>query len=379
MISLGYTDETIAMMELGLCEGIGPVVGKHLIQQFGSALQVFEASKSDWQGIANLNLKLAHQLQLSKDNECKAARELACNHEKLNIQGTSIEHPNYPFRLKELANAPLVLFSKGEIEWNASRILGIIGTRKPTPQGIALTECWIEQLAKYNLTIVSGLAYGIDIVAHQAALKAQIPNWGVMAHGLDHVYPTQHKQIAQRMQEYHGGLIADFPAYTKLHPDYFPKRNRIVAGLCDALLVVESGVKGGSMITASIAHGYNRDVFAVPGRPTDKGSEGCNFMIRHQMAHMARGVEDIVETMGWTPHPSNSASENQKGDQLMLFNNLNPIEKQVMQWLIQGIQNPDDMLQQNQWSASNIAMALLDLELKGMVTTQSGNLYTARC
>ncbi|MEN9313593.1 MAG: hypothetical protein RIT42_1699 [Bacteroidota bacterium] len=379
MISLGYSNETIAMMELGLCDGIGPVVGKHLIQQFGSAVAVFEATKSDWQGMAGINLKLAHQLQLSKDNRCKAAHELANNHVKLNILGTSIENPDYPFRLKELANAPLVLFSKGEIDWNSPRILGIIGTRKPTPLGIALTQSWIEQLAKYNIVIVSGLAYGIDIVAHQTALDAQIPNWGVMAHGLDHVYPTQHRHIAQRMQDQHGGLIADFPAYTKMHPDYFPKRNRIVAGLCDALLVVESGVKGGSMITASIAHGYNRDVFAIPGRPNDKGSEGCNFMIRHQMAHMARCVDDIVETMEWTPNPTNSSSGSQNGDQLRLFDNLNPIEKQVMQWLIQGIQNPDEMLQQNRWSASNIAMALLDLELKGMVTTQAGNLYTARC
>jgi DNA processing protein len=379
MISLGYCEETIAMMELGLCEGIGPVVGKHLIQYFGSAQGVFQATKIDWQGLTGLSIKLSHQLQLSKDNGCKAARELAENHQELNIRGTSISHPDYPHRLLELANAPLVLFSVGDTPWNAPRIIGVIGTRKPTPQGIAYTKSWVEKLSQYNVVMVSGLAYGIDIVAHQAALDAGIPNFAVMAHGLDHIYPTQHRQVAEQMQSHGGGLIADFPAHTKMHPDYFPKRNRIVAGLCDALLVIESGVKGGSMITASIAHGYNRDVFAIPGRPSDSASEGCNFLIKHQMAHMARNVEDIVESMNWTHNQHNKQGNSQSGDQMQLFGNLNPIEKQVMQWLMQGIQKPDDMLQQNQWSASHIAMALLDLEIKGLVTAQSGNFYTAQC
>lgn len=378
MISLGYCEETIAMMELGLCEGIGPVVGKHLIQHFGSAIQVFAANKVDWQGAAGLNIKLAHQLQLSKDNECKAARARAERHHALNIRGTSINHPEYPYRLRELANAPLVLFSVGDIPWNATRILGVIGTRKPTPQGIAYTKSWIEKLLHYNIAMVSGLAFGIDVVAHQAALDAGIPNFAVMAHGLDHIYPTQHRQVAEQMQHQGGGLIADFPADTKMHPDYFPKRNRIVAGLCDALLVIESGVKGGSMITASIAHGYNREVFAIPGRPTDRASEGCNFLIKNQMAHMAIDIEDIVETMGWTRNHPNNQNSNQ-GNQMQLFGNLNPIETQVMQWLMEGIQKPDEMLQQNQWSASHIAMALLDLEIKGLVTAQGGSLYTARC
>jgi len=147
MISLGYCEETIAMMELGLCEGIGPVVGKHLIQYFGSAQGVFQATKIDWQGLTGLSIKLSHQLQLSKDNGCKAARELAENHQELNIRGTSISHPDYPHRLLELANAPLVLFSVGDTPWNAPRIIGVIGTRKPTPQGIAYTKSWVEKLS----------------------------------------------------------------------------------------------------------------------------------------------------------------------------------------------------------------------------------------
>jgi DNA processing protein len=379
MFSLGYCEETIAMMELSLCDGIGPVVGKHLIQQFGDARSVFLAHKSDWQGKSGIQLKLAHQLQMSKDNGCKAARELAETHKKLSIRATAIHHSDYPYRLKELANAPLVLYSKGEIPWNAPRILGVVGTRKPTPQGAALTKEWIEQLATFNIAIVSGLAYGIDIIAHKTALQSQIPNFAVLAHGVDHIYPTTHKNTALQMIEHGGGLLSDFPANTKMHPDYFPKRNRIVAGLCDALLVVESGVKGGSMITASIAHGYNREVFAVPGRPTDLASQGCNFLIKQHMAHLAREVNDITEVMGWSNGSLDSGAASSHENQLTLFDSLNPIEKQVMQWLIAGIQKPDDMLQQSGWSASNLAMALLDLELKGLITAQAGNFYTARC
>ncbi len=379
MFSLGYCEETIAMMELSLCDGIGPVVGKHLIQQFGDARSVFLAHKSDWQGKSGIQLKLAHQLQMSKDNGCKAARELAETHKKLHIRATALHHTTYPYRLKELANAPLVLYSRGEIPWNGPRILGVVGTRKPTPQGAALTKEWIEQLAAFNIAIVSGLAYGIDIIAHKTALQSHIPNFAVLAHGVDHIYPSTHRSAALSMIEHHGGLLSDFPANTKMHPDYFPKRNRIVAGLCDALLVVESGVKGGSMITASIAHGYNREVFAVPGRPTDAASQGCNFLIKQQMAHMARDVHDIAEIMGWTNNSTADSGCRPTAAQLSLFEHLNPMEKQVMEWLISGVQKPDELLQKTDWSASHIAMTLLDLELKGLVTAQAGNLYTARC
>ena len=379
MFSRGDCEETIAMMELSLCDGIGPVVGKHLIQQFGDARSVFLANKADWQGKAGIQVKLAHQLQMSKDNGCKAARELAETHKKLHIQVVGIHHPEYPYRLKELANAPLVLYFKGEIPWNAPRILGVVGTRKPTPQGAALTEAWIDKLSNHQIAIVSGLAYGIDIIAHKAANQAKIPNWAVLAHGVDHVYPTNHYDISEQMIKTGGGLLSDFPANTKMHPDYFPKRNRIVAGLCDALLVVESGVKGGSMITASIAHGYNREVFAVPGRPSDLASTGCNFLIKQQMAHMARDVDDLTEIMEWTSQNSSTPSNQGSAAQLSLFEHLNPIEQQVMQWLISGIQHPEVMMQQSNCSASHIAMALLDLELKGLITAQSGNLYTARC
>jgi DNA processing protein len=376
MFSQGYCDETIALIELSLCDGIGPVVGKHLIDCFGSAQAVFSAHKSDWLGKAGLNIKLAHQLYLSQQNGLQAAQELAESHTQLGIQATSIVSEQYPYRLKEIANAPLVLYSKGEREWNLPRMIGVVGTRKPTPQGIEITKDWIQDLAPYNVGIVSGLAYGIDIHAHRTAFENQIPNWAVMAHGLDHIYPNPHKKTGVDIQ-LHGGLISDFPAFTKMHPDYFPKRNRIVAGLCDALLVVESSQKGGSMITASIAHGYNREVFAIPGRPSNMASSGCNALIKHNMAHLTESVEDIATVMGWTRN-DRSPKSNNEGSQLQLFQSLNPTEKLVMQWLLQGIQHPDAMLQKTQCDASQIAMALLDLEIKGLISTQNGQIYTAR-
>ena len=392
MNSLGYNEESIAMMELSLCDGIGPVLGKHLLQHFGSATSIFSANRSDWNDVVGLSEKQKFQLHLGKENELKAANELAKNHIALGIKAFTLNNPEYPYRLKELGNAPLVLFSLGDIHWNAPRVVGVVGTRKPSPQGIGITKKIIEELRHYNIQIVSGLAFGIDIVAHQTATEIGIPNWAVLAHGLDQVYPKPHESQARKMCKNMGGLISDFPAYTKMHPDYFPKRNRIVAGLCDALLVIESGVKGGSMITASIAHGYNRDVFAVPGRPSDNPSEGCNFLIKKNMAQLTTCAQDIAEAMSWNKNPIPSHPNNPIGNSCnQLFGNqpnsldsypgtnplnqLNPVETQVMKWLIDGIKKPDDMFQQNQWSAGHISMALLDLEMKGMITTLPGNQY----
>lgn len=375
MISLGYSDETIATMELSLCEGIGPVLGKYLLAHFGSAIAVFEADKNDWLAVTGIGHKQAFQLHLSQQNKLKAGHELAVTHSQLGIRGTSIGSPNYPYRLKELGNGPLALYSLGDIQWNAPRIIGIVGTRKPSAAGIGITRKLVEELALYNVHVVSGLAYGIDITAHKTALDVGIPNWGVMAHGLEQVYPSSHKHQAIKMCEQRGGLISDFPAHTKMHLDYFPKRNRIVAGLCDALLVIESGVKGGSMITASIASGYNREVFAVPGRPTDSASDGCNFLIKKNMAQLTTTAKDIAEAMNWSVGITGSNESNTLNPQISLFNQLSPVEKQVMQWLLNGIQKPNDMMMQNQWSAGHISMALLDLEMKGMITTLPGNQY----
>ncbi len=375
MDSLGYNEETIASMELGLCGGIGPVLGRMLIAHFGSALEVFCAAPAALHKIPGVTNKVFYNLIHSAKSQMSEARELAKTHEKLGICAVSITDIRYPYRLKELADAPLCLYYKGNIEWDAPRILGVIGTRKPSPQGCGETKKLVEEMKAFDAIVVSGMAYGVDAIAHRAALESDQTTWAVLAHGLEKVYPAAHQAFAKQMLAGRGGLISEFPANTKMHPDYFPKRNRIVAGLCDAIAITESGLKGGSMITARIAHGYNRDIFAVPGRPTDLSSTGCNFLIQKNMAQLIQSANDIGESMGW--ENQSSPINNSNYNQLQLFEQLNPIEKQVMQWLMEGISHPNKMLQQQQWNASKISMALLDLELKGLISTTGGNHYRA--
>jgi DNA processing protein len=373
MESLGYNEETIAAMELGLCGGIGPVLGRILIEHFGSATAVFGAAPAALHQIPGLSNKVQYNIIHSAKSHLDEAREYAKKHIANGISVVSISEKNYPYRLKELADAPLCLYFKGEIDWDAPRILGVIGTRKPTPHGSHEAKKMVEDMRPFNPVIVSGMAYGVDAIAHRTALETGQTTWAVLAHGLEKIYPAAPQAFAKQMLASRGGLISEFPIYTKMHPDYFPRRNRIVAGLCDAILVIESGLKGGSMITARIAHSYNRDVFSVPGRPSDLASVGCNFLIQKNMAHIVQNANDIGESMNW--ENQNPTSNNQNSQQLNLFQQLNPIEKQVMQWLVEGINHPNKMLEKHQWTASKISMALLDLELKGLIYSTAGNQY----
>jgi DNA processing protein len=373
MESLGYNEEAIAAMELGLCGGIGPVLGRILIEQFGSARSVFGAAPAALRQIPGISQKAQYNIIHSAKSNFDEAREFAKKHIALGISVVCISQENYPYRLKELADAPLCLYYKGDIVWDAPRILGVIGTRKPTPHGAHEAKKMVEDIRAFDPIIVSGMAYGVDAIAHRTALETGQKTWAVLAHGLEKIYPAAHQTFAKQMLAGGGGLISEFPAGTKMHPDYFPKRNRIVAGLCDAVLVTESGIKGGSMITASIAHGYNRDVFAVPGRPSDLASKGCNFLIQKNMAQITNQAADIGEAMNWENKTPNS--NNNHNSQLHLFQNLNPVETQVMQWLMEGINQPNKMLEKQQWNASKISMALLDLELKGLICATGGNQY----
>jgi len=373
MESLGYNEEAIAAMELGFCGGIGPVLGRILIEHFGSARAVFGAAPQALLQIPGVSQKAHYNIIHSAKSNFNEAREYVKQHIALGISVVSISQESYPYRLKELADAPLCLYYKGDIEWDAPRILGVIGTRKPSPHGSHEAKKLVEGIRSFDPIIVSGMAYGVDAIAHRTALETGQKTWAVLAHGLEKIYPPTHKTFAQQMLADRGGLISEFPVGTKMHPDYFPKRNRIVAGLCDAILVTESGIKGGSMITARIAHGYNRDVFAVPGRPSDLASIGCNFLIQKNMAQITTNATDIGEAMNWeNKNPSSNGNNNH---QLNLFENLNPVETQVMQWLMEGINHPNKMLEKQQWAASKISMALLDLELKGLICAAGGNNY----
>lgn len=375
-----YNEQTIYLIELALCEGIGPVMGRHLLQYFGNPEAIFCSSISALQEISGL--RSSQITSIVNGAKCVQAKAIMQQHESLNILCITLLDAAYPYRLKEFADAPLVLFYKGELEWNAKRVIGVVGTRKPTPVGRAMVVQMITDLQELDVVVVSGMAYGIDVIAHETALQCKIPTWAVLAHGLEKIYPSDHQQFARKMLMEKGGLISEFPAYTPINPNFFPRRNRIVAGLCDALLVIESGVRGGSMITASIAHGYSRDVFAIPGRPIDKNAEGCNFLIQKNMASLCVSTQDIVERMNWDsfdkPLFDNSKkcpSPKKTVRQFELFDSLSPTEKQVMEWIVAGNDNSNSMVRQKKWSATAISVALLDLELKGLIAAVPGNQY----
>ena len=253
---------------------------------------------------------------------------------------------------------------------NAPKILSIVGTRNPSEYGRHMTETIVHELANHNVLIVSGLAYGIDAMAHKVSLRSKVPTVGVLAHGLDQVYPFHHTSLANEMIT-NGGLLTEFRSRTKPDKHNFPARNRIVAGLSDALIVIETGIKGGSMITAELANGYNRDVFAIPGKVTDSKSEGCNSLIRHNKAILFTEAKDLVEQLGWMEKRS-TPPVNQRA----LFINLTREQKIVVDLLSEKDElHIDELNFRSQLSNSQVAAAILQLELQNLVSCRPGKLY----
>ncbi|WP_343634945.1 DNA-processing protein DprA [Fluviicola sp.] len=276
---------------------------------------------------------------------------------------------NYPRRLKQCADAPLLLYTKGNIEWNPDKLVSIVGTRHATDYGKALTHELIEGLAAQHITIVSGMAYGIDIYAHIEALKHNLPTWGVLGHGLAKMYPGEHRKIADRMLET-GGIISEFIPSQKPEPQHFPMRNRIVAGLTDATIVIESGDKGGSLITASLASDYNRDVFAYPGDISRPYSKGCLSLIQKNQATLIRNSEDLIRSMNWeTEEPSS-------GKQRSLFVDLNLREEKIIAVMKTKPELTLDTIGYlSSLSVSEVSSDLLSLEFKGLVRSLPGRRF----
>ena len=247
--------------------------------------------------------------------------------------------------------------------------MSIVGTRKNTEYGKNFTESLIEGLQEQNVLVISGLAFGIDTIAHKAALKNNLQTIGVLAHGLDRIYPSQNKQLAKEMID-QGGLLTDFMSNTLPDKQNFPKRNRIVAGMCDALVVIESGIKGGSLITAELANGYNKDVYAIPGKTSDKNSEGCNYLIKQNKASLITHADDLLQLMNWTP------KEKKQKKQRELFIELTADEKIILAILQQkdGVQI-DEVYFKSGLSSSAVASALLMLEMQNVVLSLPGKVY----
>ncbi|WP_300659917.1 DNA-processing protein DprA [Fluviicola sp.] len=289
--------------------------------------------------------------------------------ERIGAKTVFFTEKNYPRRLKQCADAPLLLYSKGNIDWNPPKLISVVGTRHATDYGKALTQELIEGLSGHDVTVVSGMAYGIDICAHQEALKFHLPTWGVLGHGLAKMYPSEHRKIAERMLET-GGIISEFIPSQKPEPAHFPMRNRIVAGLSDATIVIESGEKGGSLITANLAADYNRDVFAYPGDITRPFSKGCLNLIQKNQAMLIRHSSDLVELMNW------QTNESKEDRQRTLFVDLNQREEKIMSVLRSKPElNLDTIGYLSSLTISEVTCDLLNLEFKGLVRSLPGRRF----
>lgn len=297
--------------------------------------------------------------------------------EKNNIRLILINDRDYPYRLKECADAPLALHSMGNADLNARHIVSIVGTRHATEYGKSMCENFVSELAQLvpGTLIVSGLAYGIDICAHRAALKNGLPTTGVLAHGLDQIYPGTHRTTAKQMIAY-GGLLTEFMSGTNALPRFFVQRNRIVAGISDATVVIESASKGGSLITASMAQGYARDCFAFPGRVYDQYSQGCNELVAQNKAALITCAYDFVQAMNWGTDTKRNSTKELQGE---LFPEMTEAERVVME----ALRGSGEGLQVNQMVVTldmpiNILMPLLfEMEMKGYIKAIAGGSYRA--
>lgn len=361
-----HSNDLLLKIALTHLPQVGAVLARNLVSFAGGVEAVFKQKKSQLQKIPGIGSKTAEEI-VRQRSLVQAEKELEFI-EKHNINVLFYLDETYPFRLKRIKDAPLLLYYKGTADVNSGRILGIVGTRKPTVYGIGQCEKLIEHLRSMGILVVSGLAYGIDIVAHRKSLEVALPTVGVMGSGLDRVYPAVHKKIAAEMLR-KGGLITEFGSGTKPDRENFPMRNRIIAGMCDALVVVESDLKGGSMITAEMANTYHKDVFAVPGRAGDQWSRGCNYLIKTNRAALMDDPKDLVDCMQW------KEVEN-RDIQRALFVQLTDNEQIIYDQI--GYTAPvsvDKLFKESSFSASELAAILLNLEFQGLVKSLPGKLY----
>lgn len=292
------TDKKIYQIGLTMINGVGDILARHLLQKLGEAEAVFAEKQQLLEKVPGISSTIAAEIKRPEVLQ-RAEKELAFI-EKNHISCYYLADPNYPARLRECPDAPILFYFKGNADLDATRIISIVGTRNATEYGKSLTESLIKDLASTipGLLVVSGLAYGIDICAHRNALQNHLPTVGVLAHGLDRIYPAAHRNTAVDMLE-HGGLLTDFPSGTEPDRPNFICRNRIVAGMSDATIVIESAEKGGSLITADIAFSYGRDVYSFPGRVSDIHSKGCNQLIRQNKAGLITSAADLISALCW--------------------------------------------------------------------------------
>jgi len=349
---------------------VGAVTAKNLVSYCGGAREVFEAKKSHLTKIPGVGEQTAQNI-LDQNVLGEAEREIEFMAQH-GITPFFYLDRNYPQRLRPFPDAPVMLYYKGTANLNPQRTIGIVGTRTPSPQGLSICEELVEGLLPYKPLVLSGLAYGIDVTAHRKCLDTGLETVAVLGHGLASIYPSQHRKTAMEMMG-QGGLLTEFASHVGPERENFPMRNRIVAGLCDALIVVETATRGGSIITAQQANGYNRDVFAIPGRVKDKLSQGCHFLIKNNMASLIENAGDVARALRW---PENEEEKNKKTFQAALFEELTEQEKNIVD-ILQQVEEigVDQLSYQSKISNSALASLLLNLEFRGLVRSLPGKRY----
>lgn len=367
-------NELLYQISLKQIQGVGDVIAKNLIAYCGSAGAVFKASKNELLKIPQIGEHGAQIVLNARTNTeiFKRAEQEIKFIEEENIIPLFFADTAYPNKLKHCNDAPTLLFYKGNADLNKEKIIAVIGTRNATEYGRQLTEKLITDLSAENILVVSGLAYGIDVYAHKAALANNLDTVGVLGHGLDKLYPALHANVANKMV-HQGGLLTEFLSQTTPDKENFPKRNRIVAGMCDAVIVVESKKTGGALITAEIAHTYNRDVFAFPGNAETEFSAGCNMLIKRNKASLIENAADLLYAMGW----EQTENKKTKSNQFVLPINLSEDENQIIN-LIKDSQpiHVDEICNKLQLTPGKASGLLLQLEFGNLIKSLPGKLYT---
>ncbi len=361
--------ELFHQLALTLVPNVGAVQAKILLQHFDVA-EIFRAKKKELEGIEGIGEIRAKSIRQFDGFE-RVEEEIEFI-EKYKISPLFITDENYPKRLLNCYDSPTLLYYKGAASLNASKIVAIIGSRTHTDYGRQVTEKLVADLAAQEILVISGLAFGIDSIAHKAAIKNNLPTVGVLAHGLDKVYPPEHTGLAKDMLKQNGGLLTEFRSNTKPDKHNFPNRNRIVAGMSDATIVIETGIKGGSMITAELANGYNKDVFAFPGKTTDAKSAGCNYLIKSNKAILLTDAQQLMETMGWEEKKKAPVKKQKE-----LFIELTNDEKLILDILKEKeTAHIDEINLKSGLSSSSVAQAILNLELQNIIKGIPGKMYS---
>ena len=352
---------------LSLIPTIGDILAKRLVAYCGSAHAIFEEKKSALEkipGIGNF-----HATAILSSNVFNRTEQEIKFIEKNKITALFYLDKEYPKRLTHCEDSPVLLYFKGEADLNREKVISVVGTREATDYGKQICEKLIAELAVYNPIIVSGLAYGIDICAHKAAMDNNLTTVCGLAHGLDKIYPALHRSAAEKMLD-NGGWLSDFTSKVIPDRENFPRRNRIVAGMSDATIVIESKVGGGSLITADIANSYNRDVFAFPGRVDDECSKGCNNLIKQNKAALIQSAADISYILGWEQQMKKSPVQKQ------LFIELSSEEEIVVNVLKEKDSIAiDDLCLICNLPMSKVSGLLLTLEFSGIVRSMPGKMY----